>query len=113
MKKKKVNEEETMKEKIERGLEQLAFGDISDAIRLLMESETLTARQIKRLNLFNVAGIKRSGSGITEVKFFDRLKAIERLAVLGSSAEDAQNNFLEAILSSARADESGQGDEEI
>ncbi len=101
------------REKLVQGLEQLAFGDITDAIRLLMESETLTARQIKRLNLFNVAGIKRSGNGITEVKFFDRLKAIERLAVIGSSAEDAQNNFLEAILSSARAEDGGQGDEDI
>ena len=62
------------------GLRHIAFGSSADAIKLLLHSDTLTGRQIKKLDTFNIASIKQTGSCISEIKFFDRGKAMEKLA---------------------------------
>ena len=80
------------------GYERLAFGSTADAFRLLMSSgEDLDVAQ---LDLFNVAEIKKPKDGAMEIKFFDRLKALEQL---GSIPEDegAANGFYEALSACA------------
>ena len=85
------------------GLRHIAFGSSADAIKLLLHSDTLTDRQIKKLDTFNIASIKQTGSCISEIKFFDRGKAMEKLAQLGVSRSAGANGFLEALARSAGA----------
>lgn len=84
------------------GLQRLAFGSVSDAIRLILSVNESSSPDIDSLDLFNVSEIKiTSGKGM-EIKFFDRLKALERLADLSSDDRDnGALSFYEAIERSA------------
>ena len=59
------------------GYRKLAFGSGADALKLLFDSVPPDA--FDTLDLFNVAEIKRPKDGALEIKFFDRLKALEHL----------------------------------
>ena len=87
------------------GLRHIAFGSNADAVKLLLRSDSLTDRQIKKLDIFNIASLKRTGSCVSEIKFFDRLKAIDKLSSLSVSQKDGANGFLEALIKSAGARE--------
>ncbi len=88
----------TKREKqIQDGLSRLAFGEISDAVSLLYMSDEEALKRLPELNLFNVSEIKRPKGGGMEIKFFDRLKACERL---GERLPDKSQNdlsFYEAL----------------
>ena len=83
------------------GLRRIAFGSISDAIRLLREWDT--PLDLESLDLFSVSEIKFSKSGGMEIKFFDRIKALERLAALSddANAEPSVAPFVEAVRKGA------------
>ncbi len=84
------------------GLQRLAFGSISDAIRLILSVNENTSPDIDSLDLFNVSEIKITNGKGMEIKFFDRLKALEELAEI--SCDDRDNgalSFYEAIERSA------------
>lgn|GEM_PF-2795600 len=85
------------------GLEQLAFGGIGDAVKLLHLDEDSLGR-IEELNLFNVSKVKKTKDGY-EVEVFDRLKALEALDRLDSGrTEDAgAMSLYEAIAQGAAA----------
>ena len=54
------------------------------------------------LDLFNVAEIKRPKGGGLEIKFFDRIKALEKLGDISEIAvQDAGQSFYEALEKSA------------
>lgn len=86
------------------GLRRLAFGDVQDAVTLLFESDEAILSSLGKLDLFNVSEIKRAKGGGMEIKFFDRMKALDRLM----EAADMENSnspasFYEALeKSSAR-----------
>ncbi len=84
------------------GLERLAFGSVSDAVRLILCANDNITPDIDSFDLFNVSEIKiTSGKGM-EIKFFDRLKALEKLASLtDNSGDDGALSFYEAIERSA------------
>lgn len=85
------------------GLYRLAYGGVSDAMTLLFR-EDLSEEDLRKLDLRNVSEIKRSDKGI-EVRFCDRIKAIDKLhELLGSDTErENGSGLLDAILSSAQA----------
>ncbi len=87
---------------VEKGLKHLAFGSVADALRLMLCEETITAEEIEKLDLFNVSDIKRPKGGGLEIKFFDRLKALERLEKLGSGEENTQSSFVQALAEGAK-----------
>ncbi|MDR2074480.1 MAG: terminase small subunit [Oscillospiraceae bacterium] len=60
------------------GYERLAFGGISDCLRLIC-SENLESLNLENMDLFCVSEIKKSKDGAMEIKFFDRIKALEKL----------------------------------
>lgn len=62
----------------ESGYYRLAFGGISDALRLLYLDEP-TEEQLEKMDLFLISEIKKPKDGMLEIKFFDRLKALEKL----------------------------------
>ncbi len=70
------------------GLNRLAFGSCSDAVYLLFSDELPPADVIGKLDLFNVSEIKRVKGGGVEIKFFDRLKALEKLFELENALSD-------------------------
>lgn len=65
------------KKRVLLGYERLAFGSTADAFRLIMGSECASAAE--NMDLFNVAEVKKPKDGAMEIKFFDRIKALEHL----------------------------------
>lgn len=86
---------------VESGLYRLAFGSVADALRLMLCEETISSQEIEKLDLFNVSDIKRPKGGGLEIKFFDRLKALERLEKLGNGEDNAQSSFIKALSDGA------------
>lgn len=99
---KQLQEERQSCSRVESGLRKLAFGSSADAFKLLLGGEELSAEDIERLDLFNVSDIKKPKGGGLEIKFYDRLKAMERLAALGGGVEAAQSSFAGALMEGAR-----------
>ncbi|MEG1886732.1 MAG: terminase small subunit, partial [Oscillospiraceae bacterium] len=92
------------------GLRRIAFGSICDAVRLGMaEPGTL---KIEELDLFSVSEIKfQIGKGV-EIKFFDRIKALEKLSALETNSNDENSSapFYNAIMKGAESLEGSWGD---
>lgn len=88
------------------GYERLAFGSIADAVSLMF-CENPTQRELERLDLFNVAEIKRPKEGAMEIKFFDRLRALEKLEQLENNDTKKAPEFYQALINGAKAIESG------
>ena len=86
------------KKDIAQGYVRLAFGCVSDAIKLLYCEES-EKESIEQMDLFNISEIKRKKGGDIEIKFFDRLKALEKLQQLC----DEKDTFSSASLYSAIA----------
>ncbi|MBR2956956.1 MAG: terminase small subunit [Clostridia bacterium] len=85
------------------GYKRLAFGSAADALSLLFREEAPTKEELAEMDLFNVSEIKRPKGGGLEIKFFDRLKPLERLAEMSEGETAAALPFYEALNSSARA----------
>ncbi len=85
-----------------RGYEKLAFGSVSDAIKLIY-SENISMDTINHMDLFNVAEIKKPREGTLEIKFFDRFKALEKLQQLDFLNVNQNNSFYDAIENSIKA----------
>lgn len=77
------------------GYEKLAFGSITDAVKL-MYSKKLDIKEIQDLDLFNVSEIKIK-DGALEIKFFDRLRALEKLQQLDFTDQSQACSFYDAI----------------
>lgn len=91
------------------GYEKLALGGIADAVRL-MYCENPTEEELARLDLFNVAEIKRPKDGAMEIKFFDRLKALEKLGEFEKSDSSRTATLFDAIQNGAKALEKADDD---
>ena len=78
------------------GYERLAFGNISDAIRLIY-SDSFDSKTLEQMDLFNVAEIKRPKDGAMEIKFFDRLRALEKLEQSDANHQGDINPFYYAL----------------
>ncbi len=101
-------ENKTNSRTIETGFERLAFGSISDAVKLILSAGELSSPDIERLDLFNVAEIKYTCGKGMEIKFFDRIKALEKLQCL--TTDDENNSalgFFEAIRKSTKTSYGG------
>lgn len=80
----------------EQGLRRIAFGRTNDAVRLAF-AETVTPELIEQSDLYGVSEIK-VGKGVVEIKFFDRLKALDALSTLEEARRSKSN--AESLLSS-------------
>lgn len=84
-----------------KGLYRLAFGSVSDALKLILKPDSLSEKDAETLDLFNVSDIKIAKGGGMEIKFFDRQKALEKLAALESPSENPQSSFIKALSTGA------------
>ena len=96
----------SQKEKIRRGYEELAFGSVTDAVRLICEKD-VGCLPLKDLNLFNVSEIKRHRDGSMEIKFADRLKALQCLEEMNLTDDTESLRFYEALERSAASLQEG------
>ncbi|MCR4614802.1 MAG: terminase small subunit [Clostridiales bacterium] len=91
-------------EEICAGYRRLAFGSVADAVKLMYADEMPDTESLEKLDLFNVSDIKRPKGGGIEIKFFDRLKALEHLEDMnGQLASSGAVPFYDALEHSARA----------
>ena len=74
------------------GYQRLAFGDVSDAVSLLFE-ENPTRQMLGQMDLFMISEIRRPKDGAMEIKFFDRLKALEKLETRSLETGSADSLF--------------------
>ncbi|MDQ5983835.1 MAG: hypothetical protein RUMPE_00864 [Eubacteriales bacterium SKADARSKE-1] len=84
------------------GYERLAFGSIADAIRLIY-SEDFDTKTIDEMDLFNVLEIKKLKDGAIEIKFFDRIRALEKLQQMDFAQQKQSFSFYDAIGKGAGA----------
>ena len=87
---------------ISAGLQRLAFGSCADAVKLILSANQDTTPDIDSLDLFNISEIKFTCGKGMEIKFFDRLKALEKLSEISQSGNDTGAlSFYEALERSA------------
>lgn len=83
------------------GLKRIAFGSVTDAVRLILSSEP---QDLESIDLFMVSEIKRTDKGAMEIKFFDRIKALQTLLEAGEGvADNGTSQFVDAIYKGASA----------
>ncbi len=86
----------------ESGLRRIAFGGIGDVLRLI-STENIQELDPDALDLFPISELKFSKSG-WEIKLFDRIKALDKLAELNSARRDAnETDFFDVLNKSAAA----------
>ena len=94
------------------GYRRLAFGNIADALSLIFCEEPPSKAELEGMDLFNIAEIKRPKGGGLEIKFFDRLKPLERLAEMSADeTTDGALPFYQALENSAQAIRESVADE--
>ncbi len=69
----------------------------------LLFSDEVDTEKIEEMDLFNISEIKRKKGGDIEIKFFDRLKALEALYEMSETSGVADNAFYSAIEKGAAA----------
>lgn len=98
------NERDAKLAEVTEGYRRLAFGSVADAVKLILSDEPPCESELEKLDLTMVSDIKCPKGGGLEVKFFDRLKALDRLCELSNAASAGENSdFLCALDRSARA----------
>ena len=101
----KETDEKTKRQKadITAGYYRLAFGCVADAVRLLF-CDDISELELEEMDLFSVSEIKKQKGGALEIKFFDRLKALEKLEELClNDSGNAAGAFYSAIQKGADA----------
>lgn len=78
------------------GYERLAFGNISDSIKLLF-CENLNPNDLDKMDLFNISEIKKPKDGAMEIKFFDRIRALEKLEQINLNSYSEKEPFYYAL----------------
>ena len=82
------------------GYRRLAFGSTADAVRLLLHCDD-TPPDPDTLDLFSVSEIKRPKGGGMEIKFFDRIQALQCMQEL--EGENSASGFYQALEAGAKA----------
>lgn len=93
----------TIEDEVREGLRRLAFGDISDAILLLFANEEEIMQKLPNFNLYNISEIKRPKGGGMEIKFFDRIKALEKLRETEGPSPTEPLSFYKALEEGAKS----------
>lgn len=86
------------------GLSRLAFGDISDALSILLNREDDKPVDLSKMDLFCISKIRLTEKGDIEVSFHDRQKALCALLELADEQEkNYEGSFISALEHSAKS----------
>ena len=91
------------RERVVQKMYEMALGRANDAVRLAYYKEP-TEEEVKKLDLGAVAEFRRSNLGSVEIKFVDRVKALQALAAMLESSDGGAEEFFRII---AAAEENG------
>ncbi len=85
-------------------LKRLIFCNPNDTLILAIKNDQLSELEIENLNLFQISELKKQKDGSLEIKFFDKLKAINCLIEIANQLNNLNqtNNFLNALNSSSK-----------
>ena len=86
---------------VREGYRRLAFGPVGDAVRLAFLEEG-DAVVLGGLDLYNVSELRRVKGGV-EVRFYDRLDALDRLAQLDREERREGQGLFDALARGAQA----------
>lgn len=87
---------------VKSGLERLAFGSINDSIKLILSGDNLDINDIDSMDFFQISEIKKPKDGCFEIKFFDRIKALEALSKFyNNDSLDHSSSLFSALEKSA------------
>jgi hypothetical protein len=73
------------------GYRRLAYGCSNDAYTLILSDSETEAMSVRDLDLFNVSEIKRPKGGGLEIKFYDRMAAMQKLEELEKAEQNEKN----------------------
>ncbi|MDO4731203.1 MAG: terminase small subunit [Clostridia bacterium] len=90
------------RDNIQSGYERLAYGRVSDCIKLLF-SQSADSDDFDNMDFFNIAEVKKLKDGAMEIKFFDRFKALDRLNELDERELSETPSIYKALQKSANA----------
>jgi hypothetical protein len=65
------------------GLRRIAFGPACDPVRIALCENSPSPTELAQMDLFLISEIKRPKEGSCEIKFHDRMKAMEMLIAYG------------------------------
>ncbi|MEG2295184.1 MAG: hypothetical protein RSB96_00370 [Oscillospiraceae bacterium] len=84
---------------VEKAYKKLIFGSSADAVKLIVAGDSLTSKEIDQMEWFHVSEIKSVKGGGFEIKFFDRLKAVDGLYKMIEEQHNSQedSSFFDAI----------------
>ena len=91
------------------GYQRLAFSSVADAVSMLF-MDSPDKKTLENMDLYMVSEIRKPRDGAMEIKFFDRIKALDKLSEL-SSAEDNSNMGLLSALNMGAENLSREDDE--
>lgn len=95
------------------GYQRLAFGSVADAVKLLY-MENPTPDELKDMDLYSVSEIRKLKDGAMEIRFFDRLKALEKLHQAQQDSSNGASGLYDALVLGAKAiSENGDENSEI
>lgn len=92
----------TVQEEVCEGCRRLAFGSVRDAAALLFTPEEEIIEKLPEYDLFNISEIKRPKGGGMEIKFYNRLDALQKLWEFSLSESGEPLSFYQALEESAK-----------
>ncbi|HCW80102.1 MAG TPA: hypothetical protein DG942_03225 [Ruminococcaceae bacterium] len=93
---------------VKSGYEKLAYGKVNDAVRLMFRNG-LDPSELRKLDLYSVAELKQTKDGL-EIKFYDRMKALECLKKMeesGAEQSPLYRALIESVSRSGEAESNG------
>lgn len=99
-------------DEVTQGLRRVAFGSVADGVRLALSAGEVTAGELENMDLFNLSELKFSKGGVVEVKFYDRMEALDRLYRVAQEQKQNGDPFYHAMELGARA-LAANGEEEV
>lgn len=93
---KPVKSEREWREDVLRRLERLARQKVNDGVKLAFLSQE-DLEQIDRMDLSGLTEFRRHGNGAVEVKFVDRVAALEKLYEFSGQSGEGFQRFLEEV----------------
>ena len=100
--KRKISMEEKGRKEALDGLRRIAFGSVADAVWLCERGEGPSREERETRDLYLVSEIKFQKSGTVEMKFFDRIKALDMLRCDSAAASDKAEPFFKALGDAAK-----------
>lgn len=89
----RIRSGEVRQRDVTRRLAELAFGQVNDCVRLVLE----TAPELEKLDLSLLCEVKRNEKGTVEIKLIDRLRVLEQLARVAGEDKEGLDLFLQAL----------------